>query len=93
MHLNRRAIFAALCMAGAVSALPAMSAAQDRPMKIAMLIPGHVDDGGFMEAGYNGLLAIESELGAEIKLSTASSQNPKRCRLPCANWRRPSPTW
>ena len=35
-------------------------------MKIAMLLPGHIDDDGFMEAGYNGLLAIESELGAEI---------------------------
>jgi basic membrane protein A len=40
--------------------------AEDQPMKIAMLLPGHIDDDGFMEAGYNGLLAIESELGAEI---------------------------
>lgn len=35
-------------------------------MRVAMLIPGKIDDGGFMEAGYNGLLSIERELGAEI---------------------------
>jgi basic membrane protein A len=32
-----------------------------------MLIPGRIHDGGFMEAGYNGLLAIEQELGADIR--------------------------
>jgi basic membrane protein A len=36
------------------------------PLRVAMLIPGKIDDGGFMEAGYNGLLSIEQELGAEI---------------------------
>ena len=36
------------------------------PLRVAMLIPGKIDDGGFMEAGYNGLLSIEQELSAEI---------------------------
>lgn len=31
-----------------------------------MLIPGKIDDGGFMEAGYKGLLKIQDELGADI---------------------------
>ena len=30
-----------------------------------MLIPGNIADGGFMQAGYEGLLAIHDELGAE----------------------------
>jgi basic membrane protein A len=38
----------------------------ESPMKVAMLIPGNITDGGFMEAGYNGLLKIHEELGAEI---------------------------
>lgn len=40
--------------------------AQSDVLDIAMLIPGQIDDGGFMEAGYNGLIAIRDELGAEI---------------------------
>jgi len=30
---------------------------------VGMLIPGHIDDGGFMEAGYNGLVKIKEDLG------------------------------
>jgi basic membrane protein A len=44
----------------------AMDAAPAAPLQVAMLLPGKIDDGGFMEAGYNGLLSIEQELGAEI---------------------------
>lgn len=57
-------LLAALVPPGAL--LPA--AAQDAaPLRVAMLIPGRINDGGFMEAGYNGLLAIEAELGADIR--------------------------
>lgn len=35
-------------------------------LRVAMLIPGKIDDGGFMESGYKGLLRIREELGAEI---------------------------
>ena len=31
-----------------------------------MLLPGQIDDGGFMEAGYRGLLRIEHELQASV---------------------------
>lgn len=40
--------------------------AADDKLSVAMLIPGSIEDNGFMEAGYNGLLRIEEELGAEI---------------------------
>ncbi len=36
-------------------------------LHIAMLLPGQVDDNGFMEAGYNGLQAIEDKFGAKIE--------------------------
>jgi basic membrane protein A len=35
-------------------------------LRVAMLIPGKIDDGGFMESGYKGLLRIREDLGAEI---------------------------
>jgi basic membrane protein A len=48
--------------------LPVVSAQEnDAPLKVAMLIPGRINDGGFMEAGYNGLLMIEEELGADVR--------------------------
>jgi basic membrane protein A and related proteins len=40
--------------------------AQDGDLEVAMLLPGKIDDNGFMEAGYNGLLKIEDEFGATI---------------------------
>lgn len=39
--------------------------AQGNDLKITMLIPGDIADGGFMEAGYNWLMATEEQLGAE----------------------------
>ena len=34
-------------------------------LKVAMVLPGSIDDGGFMEAGYDGLQSIKNDLGAE----------------------------
>jgi basic membrane protein A len=42
-------------------------AADSSGLKVSMVIPGPIDDGGFMAAGYAGLLSVESQLGAEIK--------------------------
>jgi len=39
---------------------------QVKTLKVSMLIPGRINDGGFMEAGYKGLLKIQKDLGAEI---------------------------
>lgn len=36
-------------------------------LEVAMLIPGQIDDGGFMEAGYDGLMKIKNELKAEVE--------------------------
>jgi basic membrane lipoprotein Med (substrate-binding protein (PBP1-ABC) superfamily) len=36
-------------------------------LHVAMLLPGQIDDNGFMEAGYNGLLRIEEEFAAKIE--------------------------
>lgn len=51
----------------AYTLLAGASFAQDTDLSIAMLIPGKIDDNGFMQAGYNGLLKIEKELGAKIE--------------------------
>lgn len=40
--------------------------AQAGDLKVAMLLPGKIDDHGFMEAGYNGLLTIQTEFDAAI---------------------------
>lgn len=39
--------------------------ADSKSLTVAMLIPGSIDDGGFMEAGFNGLTAISETLGAQ----------------------------
>ncbi|MCH6264585.1 MULTISPECIES: BMP family protein [Neobacillus] len=36
-----------------------------KKLRVAMLIPGKIDDRGFMESGYNGLVRIEKELDAQ----------------------------
>ncbi|MBE9078921.1 BMP family protein [Romeria aff. gracilis LEGE 07310] len=49
----------------ALSVLGGQKAGSAKSLKVGMLIPGQIDDGGFMEAGYQGLLKIEQELDAE----------------------------
>lgn len=64
MQPLRRAVLTTALLAASLLGAPAF--AQDAgKLDIAMLIPGRIDDGGFMEAGHNGLLAIEEELGAK----------------------------
>ena len=77
MHHTRRTIVAALLAAGALPALPAGSIAEERPLEIAMLIPGKIDDGGFMEAGYDALVAIHDQLGAEIRYIDGIAPEPE----------------
>lgn len=54
------------CIADVPIATEDAPPAETDTLSVSMLIPGKIDDGGFMEAGYNGLLSIEQELGAEI---------------------------
>ncbi len=35
-------------------------------LKVSMIIPGNIEDDGFMQGGYEGLVMIQDELGAEI---------------------------
>ncbi len=66
MLMNFRKIAVLACLSVSSLLFTTASLAADAPLKVGMLIPGQIDDGGFMEAGYNGLLAIRDELGAEI---------------------------
>ena len=65
MRISRRAALAVMTAAGIGCVHPAAGWAEADPLKVAMLIPGNIADGGFMQAGYEGLLAIHDELGAE----------------------------
>ena len=56
--------------------------ADEAPIKIAMLIPGEIDDGGFMEAGYRGLMDVQNELGFDTVFSM--NIGPKREELKAA---------
>ena len=62
------------------STAPSTVSAQDEgaPLRVAMLLPGRIDDGGFMEAGYNGLLMIEEELGADIRYIDQVAPEPEQ---------------
>src|SRR5699024_12337342 len=35
-------------------------------LKVSMVIPGNIKDKGLMESGYNGLMKIKDDLGAEV---------------------------
>ncbi|AUH63233.1 BMP family protein [Paracoccus zhejiangensis] len=54
------------CFAGAMALIASSAQAQDQNLEVAMLLPGNIEDNGFMEAGYSGLLAIQEQFGAEI---------------------------
>ena len=65
MRISRRTALAVMTAVGIGCVQPAAGWAEADPLKVAMLIPGNIADGGFMQAGYEGLLAIHDELGAE----------------------------
>ncbi|WP_323764168.1 BMP family protein [Marinovum sp.] len=50
----------------ALLATSGVAFADDDKLQVSMLLAGQIDDKGFMEAGYNGLIAIRDQLGAEI---------------------------
>ena len=59
-----RRLFRTMAVAGVAVALPLAASADDDQLSVSMLLAGQIDDSGFMEAGYNGLVAIRDELGA-----------------------------
>ncbi|WP_313813603.1 BMP family protein [Glutamicibacter sp.] len=55
------------------------SSTPDEPVRVAMLLAGNSQDGGFMESGYRGLQRAENELGVEI--SHTEGVEPKQEQL------------
>ena len=64
--ITRRLVVLTIAASALGLALLSPSSAEAKKLKVAMLIPGQIDDGGFMEAGYKGLLMIRDKLGADI---------------------------
>lgn len=64
-----------LGMALSLAALPMSVFADEKQLSVSMLLAGQIDDKGFMEAGYNGLVAIREQLGA--KTSYIDGVEPK----------------
>lgn len=58
-------ILASVTLGLALSSGWAVAKAEDG-LDVAMLLPGEIDDGGFMQAGYEGLMRIQDELGAQV---------------------------
>lgn len=76
-HPSRRFVLTGAAAAATVLTLPRLSrAAGGAPLSVAMLIPGRIDDGGFMQAGYAGLTSIRDQLGATIAYTDAVKPEP-----------------
>lgn len=66
--VSRRKFLQRVGGVGLASILPfGVSLSSAKSLKVSMLIPGQIDDGGFMEAGYKGLQKITNDLGASIE--------------------------
>jgi basic membrane protein A len=65
--LKRNALFV-LIIALSLVLVVAPTAAQDG-IRVALVLPGSIADRGFNQSAYDGLLLLESELGAEIAFS------------------------
>ena len=72
MIVSRRHLLAGAGLALVVSAGPAWSAG---PIKIGILIPGSKADKGWMESGYDGLMAAEKKYGDQIKVQMIENIN------------------
>jgi basic membrane protein A len=59
----RRRLLAALSLAFAAGAAPAAD-----PLAVGVLLPGSRSDKGWMESGYDGLKAVEKEMGPKLKV-------------------------
>ena len=65
--MSRRAVLSALLLSVAVAACAREKVpAGPRPFKVALLTPGPISDAGWNAGAYEGLKAIEKELGAQV---------------------------
>lgn len=62
--MERRALLGMI--GGGLTAGMSAGAAWAAPMRVGVLFAGRIDDGGFMQAGYNGLQIATQRLGADI---------------------------
>ncbi|MCW5715138.1 MAG: BMP family protein [Bauldia sp.] len=69
MSIRRRTFIAGAIIAGAITlgVSPAAVVAQS-PVHIGILIPGSISDKGWMESGYDGLVAAQERYGAQIEV-------------------------
>lgn len=51
--------------------------AQNRPLRVAYVVPGNLGDRGFLDSGNAGIERIKSELGAEVRVLQASPTDPQ----------------
>ena len=73
MLLSRRHF--ALTAAGIAALVASRPAWADGPVKIGILIPGSKSDKGWMESGYDGLMASEKKYGDKIKVQMIENIN------------------
>ncbi len=64
---RRRFLLAALAAAGVACFGAPPRRADAAPVRVAALFTGRIDDRGFMEAGYRGLMRAQGELGAAVE--------------------------
>jgi basic membrane protein A and related proteins len=63
---RRGLVAAAGLLALQLAAMPVANAAD--PLTVGVLLPGSKTDKGWMESGYDGLMAVQKELGPKIKM-------------------------
>ncbi len=71
--LTRRTVIQGIVIASAVLVSPASFAAD--PLSVGILIPGSKSDKGWMESGYDGLVAAQEKYGDKIKVQMIENIN------------------
>ena len=76
-HFSRRQFLWTMAASGAGAiAFPTLRS-RAAALEVTMLIPGQIDDGGFMESGYNGLVNIEEQFQAQTQFIDGIPPEPE----------------
>lgn len=80
-HSSRRQFLLTVAASGAGAVVTPMllerSSTAEELLKISMLVPGRIDDGGFMESGYLGLVQTEERFQAQVQFTDAVLPEPE----------------
>lgn len=83
MAITRRQLLLAVPLAGLTARAP-LAATRSRPKTVSALFCGRIDDGGFMQAGYQGLMQAKEKLGVRThyidKVANATDAQIKALR-------------